>query len=190
MYDRYNCACIAFSTSQAVLSNGLHIFIARSSNVQLLPVKTLLVASFYSHQQVMRSLCYACCSPDHLHLFVSATSPKSFEEAKGLCVNLIDTVRAEHAKTLSAQQPVASQAPSYAQAQLPIQASMPHAQPASSAFAGHLSPAQITHALGHCALQQRQTMHASTLNLCWVAMALCKLTAVQQYASQHSCAVT
>ena len=76
------------------------------------------------------------CSPDHLHLFVSATNPKSFEDAKGLCVNLIDTVRAEHAKSLSVQQPIASQAPSYAQPQLPYQPGLPYAQPGQSNSTG------------------------------------------------------
>lgn len=69
-----------------------------------------------------------CCSPDHLHLFVSATNPKSFEDAKGLSANLIDTVRGEHAKSLSAQQPVAPQPSPYAQPQPSYQPSMPYAQ--------------------------------------------------------------
>ena len=57
---------------------------------------------------------------------------KSFEDAKGLCLNLIDTVRAEHAKSLPPQQPIASQLPSYAQPQLPYQPGMPYAQPGQS----------------------------------------------------------
>lgn len=59
------------------------------------------------------------CSPDHLHLFVSATNAKSFEDAKGLCVNLIDTVRAEHGKMFPPQLPMASQPPAQVQTPSP-----------------------------------------------------------------------
>ncbi|KAL0045591.1 hypothetical protein WJX82_010794 [Trebouxia sp. C0006] len=58
-------------------------------------------------------------SPDHLHFFVSATNSKSFEEAKGLCVNLIDTVRAEHSKMFPPQTPMVSQPPTQAQSHAP-----------------------------------------------------------------------
>lgn len=46
---------------------------------------------------------------------MSATNSKGFEEAKGLCVNLIDTVRAEHSKMFPPQMPTASQPPIQAQ---------------------------------------------------------------------------
>ncbi|DBA75084.1 TPA: hypothetical protein ACH3X1_010412 [Trebouxia sp. C0004] len=88
-------------------------------------------------------------SPDHLHLFLSATNSKSFEEAKGLCVNLIDTVRAEHSKMFPPQMPMASQPPFQAQTHAPAhlvnrqegnqasggsihQQALPHSQPAHS----------------------------------------------------------
>lgn len=65
-----------------------------------------------------------CCSADHLHLFVTAPTPKSFEEAKGLAVNLIDTVRADHAKQTTA---APSQPAPTAQASMP--AMLQHSQP-------------------------------------------------------------
>lgn len=98
-------------------------------------------------------------SPDHLHLFVSATNSKSFEEAKGLCVNLIDTVRAEHSKIFPPQMPMASQPPTQAQPHVPAhlvnrqegnqasvgpaagsyQQALPHSQPAhSQSYQPHL----------------------------------------------------
>lgn len=80
-----------------------------------------------SLQNLVDAVC-VCCSPDHLHLFVTAPNPKSFEDAKGLAVNLIDTVRAEHAKLYAVptipQQPAAVPA----QSQTPMQSMPQHSQ--------------------------------------------------------------
>ena len=69
-----------------------------------------------------------CCSPDHLHLFVTAPNPKSFEDAKGLAVNLIDTVRAEHAKLYSAPAVPQQLASLPMQSQAPMQSMPQHSQ--------------------------------------------------------------
>ena len=61
---------------------------------------------------------------------MSANNPKSFEDAKGLCVNLIDTVRADYAKMFS-QPP-----PAQPQPQVPPNGSIANGLVSSSAPAG------------------------------------------------------
>ena len=86
------------------------------------------VHSPYKQTDCVSTLWCLCCSPDHLHLFVSATNPKSFDDAKGLCVNLIDTVRAEHAKMFPPRLPQASQLPAQPQPHISVPPNMPHSQ--------------------------------------------------------------
>lgn len=86
------------------------------------------VHSPFKQTDCVSTLWCLCCSPDHLHLFVSATNPKSFDDAKGLCVNLIDTVRAEHAKMFPPRLPQASQLPAQPQPHISVPLNMPHSQ--------------------------------------------------------------